>query len=830
MLNHGILWINARNLSYIKKFNWKKEIRLANDKLATKKFLSERWIPFAKTYEIIKDRKQLFGVDFSKLPAEDFVIKPNRWSKGKWIYVVKYLWNIDEEWKIKNEELRINNEEWINSWNYIKKLSAKFHKMVDKFQNMPNFPCKYKIWEKIVSDNDLRRFILDDLDWKNSMTNGNDKVIVEEKLVPWDTFKEFCKFWLADMRIIVFNLVPVWAMVRIPTERSGGKANLAAGGIWAWIDIWTWVIKSVYVNHKSYTNKFPEEYKHLKWIKIPYWDDILLWSSKIQYFVNLGYLALDWVITDDWPKLLEINARAWLELQNITWVKLANVLNKISDLKIKYPEKWVEIAKTLFSEEDKEVLPQKILYLSQMWKLKIKSDEIKYYNEILVKVDINKSENYVSKDIYEWLKSWNTDDIALIIWDNDIIIKWITFLLDKNLSENEIILWKKISSDFFLKTVETVKSKVSIIDLKNIEKQEISELHNIDDEISEIGKKLILSSILKPQNYIDELDNFIVNNGKYSPKFVYNRPDDNVLQNLKYRLNSLQDNLNKNHYIESFSSLFSSKIEELLYRINLIMAYKKEDYDNVLIFNEKLYWKLDKNLVDLSKNKIFEWKPEDKAMLGRVLTINEVKDAIMSYLKKLGIKNVWIQVSFSSLARINVSMWKHVRIKINGYIPFQENEINSIIAHEIDTHLVRYLNWMETDRKIFKEWTWFYLEDEEWLAIYNSNKCLPKDYEKLSLYKKYFLLEEAQKYPFLKLLDLVKFLYPEKGLEHIFNTILRMKKGIMDTSNSDNGAIFFKEKVYLDWFIKINDWIEKWNSVEWMYKGKIKLDDLIFIK
>ena len=75
--------------------------------MATKKFLSERWIPFAKTYEVIKDRKQLFDVDFSKLPAKDFVIKPNRWSKGKWIYVVEYLWNEN------NEELTINNEEWI---------------------------------------------------------------------------------------------------------------------------------------------------------------------------------------------------------------------------------------------------------------------------------------------------------------------------------------------------------------------------------------------------------------------------------------------------------------------------------------------------------------------------------------------------------------------------------------------------------------------------------------------------------------------------------------------------------------------------------------------
>ena len=165
MLNHGVLGIN------------------------------ERWIPFAKTYEVIKDRKQLFDVDFSKLPAEYFVIKPNRWSKWKWIYVVKYLWNIDD-----TQEKQPKNR--------FEKMKFKFRKMVDKFQNMPNFPCKYKIWNSVVSDNDLRRYILDDLDGKNSMTNGNDKVIVEEKLIPGDTFKEFCKFWLADMRIIVFSSPP----------------------------------------------------------------------------------------------------------------------------------------------------------------------------------------------------------------------------------------------------------------------------------------------------------------------------------------------------------------------------------------------------------------------------------------------------------------------------------------------------------------------------------------------------------------------------------------------------------------------------------------------
>ena len=42
MFNFGILGMNARNLQYIKKQNPRKAVRLADNKLQTKKFLGER--------------------------------------------------------------------------------------------------------------------------------------------------------------------------------------------------------------------------------------------------------------------------------------------------------------------------------------------------------------------------------------------------------------------------------------------------------------------------------------------------------------------------------------------------------------------------------------------------------------------------------------------------------------------------------------------------------------------------------------------------------------------------------------------------------------------
>lgn len=91
MLSFGILGNNARNLLYIKKFNDKKGIRLANNKLQTKDFLIERGIPFAKTYGVIHNRKELYDFDFIYLPKKNFVIKPNQGSKGQGVYIVKYL-------------------------------------------------------------------------------------------------------------------------------------------------------------------------------------------------------------------------------------------------------------------------------------------------------------------------------------------------------------------------------------------------------------------------------------------------------------------------------------------------------------------------------------------------------------------------------------------------------------------------------------------------------------------------------------------------------------------------------------------------------------------
>lgn len=816
MFNFGILGMNARNLLYIKKFNDKKSIRLANNKLQTKNFLAERWIPLAQTYGVIKDRKNLFDFDFGNLPKKNFVIKPNKWSKWQWILIARFLGESEEA---KHDEKIIKKWPW-----------KKFKDFLQWRDDKHNFQYNYQIWNDIVNDMQLRRYLIDILDGKYSMTLGTDKIIVEEKLVAWEWFKEFCEYGLADIRIIVFNLVPVAAMIRVPTSKSKGKANLAAWWIGFGINIWTGRISSMLYKKRIRRNKFPTKYKDFWDKKIPYRDDILFLSSKIQYFVNLWYLALDRVITNDWPKLLEINARAWLEVQNISGIRLEKTLDKIADLKIEDPEKWVEIAKTLFSKDI--WTNSKILFLSQYWSFKIKLEEdheIKY--DVIVEVNLNKKWNYASPTLCEEIKSHPKSKILLGLPDNDIIIKDIKVLPEEDLNEKKIILWSKTISNYLIKPIHKTFDTVNIVSEKHLVQKEKEQLQNIDQKIDKLNRKILLTPILRPKNYFNELDNFIVMKWKYNPKFIYNRPDDKKLENIEIEIDKLERILENNEVKSWLKFLFSEKLNELSNRVKLLRAYKKQDYENILNYNEQLFGKIDPELVKLSKKEFLDDKDlSNFDLLWRKMSMAEVQDFIERYLIEK--KIYWVDISFNSWsnARVSVLMWKNIKINVSKAWVFREKELLSILAHEIDTHLMRHINWMRSGRSIFKSGTGYYMKDEEWLAIYNSFKHLPEWYNKLTMYKEYFLINEASKYWFHKLFDIAKFLYPRKeNLEKLFKAIVRIKRWIENTAIVDPGTVFYKDKVYLEWYLKIKDRIEKWWDESKLYKGKVKIEDLDFI-
>ncbi|USN54430.1 MAG: hypothetical protein H6765_07865 [Candidatus Peribacteria bacterium] len=197
--------MNARNLHYIKKFNPKKAIRLADNKYKTKRFLSQRDIPVPETYALIRNRNELYEFDFSKIPSDEFMIKPNKGSRGRGIKRVSL---IDAP----------ANPGIIPRLDVVNAL----------FSRQSNFPDQwYKMSGELVDDTSFRRYLMDILDGKNSLSTVHDQVLIEEVMLPGSGFEKFCTHGLADARVIVFNLIPIVAYVRVPTAKSDGKANLA---------------------------------------------------------------------------------------------------------------------------------------------------------------------------------------------------------------------------------------------------------------------------------------------------------------------------------------------------------------------------------------------------------------------------------------------------------------------------------------------------------------------------------------------------------------------------------------------------------------------------
>lgn len=179
IFSHGILGMNARNLKYIRIKNSRESISLADSKLKTKYFLSSRGIPFAETYITINSRQALHEFSFDTLLVDEFVIKPNKGSQGKGILIVH---RVDGQYFVQGE-----------------------------------------LW----SEEDLFLHMTDILHGSFSLHGSGDTVVIEELLTPSEDFSHFCQYGLADIRVIVYNYVPITAMIRVPTEHSGGKANLA---------------------------------------------------------------------------------------------------------------------------------------------------------------------------------------------------------------------------------------------------------------------------------------------------------------------------------------------------------------------------------------------------------------------------------------------------------------------------------------------------------------------------------------------------------------------------------------------------------------------------
>ena len=133
-----------------------------------------------------------------------------------------------------------------------------------------------------------------------------------------DAFKQISFKGVPDIRVIVVKGLPVFAMLRLPTAASDGKANLHRGGVGVGIDIATGVTTHA-IQFNRAVDAHPETGAALTGVQTPHWPRILEMASQSYDMTQLGYLGVDVILDrDKGPMLLELNARPGISIQLAT--------------------------------------------------------------------------------------------------------------------------------------------------------------------------------------------------------------------------------------------------------------------------------------------------------------------------------------------------------------------------------------------------------------------------------------------------------------------------------------------------------------------------------
>lgn len=750
----GVLGMNARNLDYVTKYNPKASKKFADNKLYTKNFLSSRGLGAAKLFHTIHSLKELDSLKPEMLP-DRFVIKPNHGYGGEGIMVIA---------KRKN----------------------------DKFISAS---------KRVISWEDLFIHCNSILEGRYAISGTHDQVIIEELLETDNYLAKYSAGGLPDVRVIVFNMIPVIAMLRLPTNESEGKANLHLGAIGLGIDIGTG--KTTYgVQNDKFIRKLPNGDKANN-LEIPNWDTILDMASKAQQISKIGFLAVDLAVTKSGIKILELNARAGLAVQIANKAPLRNRLAKVEDLKVMSPEQGVSIGKTLFSTqghkktEETNTRPVIGLYETVL----VLGGKNKHE---LAKIDPHGKESSIDKSLIDE-KSSTTD---LTIQDKRITLPF--NIADFNEKKYKLIIAGKHLKDFLIDPNKSTATKSF-----HIAHPDEKILLNIDKKVCDIDEKIKLLSNLKPLNLEEEKAKFI-ENPNFSPQFDYKIPSidfdylDKELKKIPLRIS------------HPLIPIYKKKIKEIKYKLDLIQSIDKEDFGH---FSSKLYGSVSQSLYKKAIKFVKSSKIEEDT--SPVIPFKESVEIIKKALRKRKLSHWKIKILPDAVAAMQVNKSNTVFIKDKS--EFTQNRLQALIAHEIETHIYRLENGRLQPYRILERGTAGYLTIEEGLAVYNQNQLgVALGEKKIWSAISVIAAHIGARSSFYELFHILK---EEYGLDsqRAWHVSLKTKRGLRDTSQK---IAFTKDIVYFIGNMQVEEYLSKnyLSSIEDLYIGKITIKDLDILK
>lgn len=283
---------------------------------------------------------------------------------------------------------------------------------------------------------------------------------------------------------------------------------------------------------------------------------------------------------------------------------------------------------------------------------------------------------------------------------------------------------------------------------------------------------MIKLSDLIPINLETEKEKFFASSFKYNPQFIYGKEIS-------------QKELNK-HGRPKFWYLFLAK--------RILKKHLKE-------------------------KDLFEQIEDEKKNLDQ----EKIKELVTQRLAFYQLENEYdIVFSKNFISRISVNI-NEKNIKISLPVTIAESEIEAILSHEIDTHIIRQLNYEQ--QKWFKKKQKYdfkpYLRTEEGLATVNELVC---NKNKLA-YKSainYLAVSIALKNDFVATFNFLYKIWHDP--ERVWSWTVKKKRGMKDTSKK--GA-YTKDLVYFEGFIRVLNYLKKNNyDPSELYYGKLDLKDV----
>lgn len=774
----GILGINARNLLYIKPYNRKKAIKLADDKIKTKQFLAARGIPVPKLYGIIKNPDEIEKFDFNTLP-QSFVIKPNHGFGGEGIIPI---------------------------------VSKRDQYFITASQ-------------KVLTKQDLIDHIHDIIDGRFSISNVSDTAFFEQYIVADDAVGQFSYGGLPDIRVVVHNLIPVMAMLRLPTKESEGKANLHLGAVGVGIDIAKG--EATYTSYKSeIIDELPDEKGSIRGFKIPFWEEILLIASKVQLITNLGYMAIDICLDkNSGPVMLEINARAGLGVQIANLAPLRRRLERIQGVKVTTPTKGVRIAKDMFGNvvekeiaqvSGKEVIGTKeeIEIILKQGTLKVKARVETGQERSVIDHTIAEKAGMLDTEAYEDEKSTLKLKFALKNQRTQTVVD----VEDMDSDEYKFILGSRDTKQFLIDPSrgEDTREKDMIRQEMATTKvnQSTPNYKEIDKKLNKIDEKIKLLYHLRPLNLESEEKEFL-NDTHYNPQFEYPK--------LKFDPIDLIDSLEKIQTDQSpLGEVFEKKKREVSDKIALLEAIDQSNFSDLSIglFGRPADEEIRECIDSILSEKVSSMQKEEKEEYGAQEAIAKFQKVFEEY----GLSAWKAKIKDNMVA--DCIAGKNNRLFIKKGATFTEGRIKSLIVHEIETHILTAENGKLQPYEIFNRGLAGYLTTQEGMAMYNVETQRREPFDKnIKALAHVIAIDAALKGSFSETFHaLLNLGIPKK---QAFRSVVKAKRGFSDTSQP--GA-FTKDYIYYRGYKEVKNFIENGGELRDLYIGKYSISDVETVK